>query len=133
MRSWLKILALALVTALAASPAAGGWFTDPQTFEIGHAVASSTVAATTSATVGLDSSKYLPSSGAYAGKYAQWALITVEENDIRFWANGNDPTADEGHYIYSGGVFLLKGSDAVKNFRAIGISDTATLQVTYGY
>ena len=60
------------------------------------------------------------------------AAITVEDAAIRFWRNGVDPTATDGHKISAGGEFLLQSAEEIAGFRAIREGDTdAVIQVSY--
>lgn len=80
-----------------------------------------------SSAVGLDAAKYNPPNGIAAQK----ALITVEENDIRYWYDGSTPTGSEGHLGAVGAVIELEGANSLKNFKAIATGADAKLMVTY--
>lgn len=85
----------------------------------------------------LSRSKIKPTSGTYAGKTAQAALISLEGGSIRFRldlpANGS-PTLTVGHLMVSGDSLLIVGSQAISQFRALRQEATDTvLQVTYFY
>ncbi len=74
-----------------------------------------------------------PSSGTYAGMTAQAALLSLEGGDIRFRIDGiSPPTPTTGHLMVNGDTFLLIGSQAVNQFRAIRAGDTnGILTATY--
>lgn len=59
------------------------------------------------------------------------AFVTTEAADIRFWVNGSNPTITQGHLVKAGGAFELDSADQITNFKAIAVSGTATLQVSY--
>jgi hypothetical protein len=94
---------------------------------LGYAVETLTVSST---------SKSLTETVYTAGKsreYAERAFITVEDADIRYWANGTDPVAGtSGHLLAAGDSLVLTKSHSIRNFRAIrdGATD-AVLQVSY--
>jgi len=58
-------------------------------------------------------------------------LVTVDDNDIRFWYDGSTPTAAEGHHLYADSSFVILGADNAGQFLAIGVSGTAQLQCTF--
>ena len=65
---------------------------------------------------------------------AVFALISVETAAIRFWLDGQDPSATVGHTAEAGDILELETSSEVHQFRAIrrdGVS--ATLRVSSGY
>lgn len=71
------------------------------------------------------------SPGAATG--AEVAHLTLEAGQIRYRADGTDPTATVGHLMDPGDVLELSGADTLRRFRAIrtgGVS--GTLSVSYG-
>ena len=80
---------------------------------------------------GLTASLYAPGTTVTPAPPATFALITVEADQIRWFADGTTPTATFGHLANVGDVIELHGTNAVVNFRAIRVSATATLQVSY--
>ncbi len=60
-------------------------------------------------------------------------FITVETNNIRYRIEGGNPDSDDGHLVTASAYQSLWFNDpmSIKNFRAIAISDSATLIVTY--
>lgn len=82
-----------------------------------------TLEATNAEAIGLTALKYADATGAH---------ISVETAPIRFWVNGEDPTATEGFYVNLGGYIKLNSPSEISGFKAIGTSvATATLQVSY--
>lgn len=77
--------------------------------------------------------KITPTSGTYAGMSAKAGLISLEGGDIRFRLDGLvAPTSTTGHYMSSGDTFLLIGTQALLQFRAIRIgSENGMLTITY--
>jgi hypothetical protein len=74
-----------------------------------------------------------PTSGDYAGMSAKAGLISLEGGDIRFRMDGlGPPTSTSGHYMTSGDTFLLIGTQALLQFRAIRAGETdGMVTVTY--
>lgn len=62
---------------------------------------------------------------------ARQAYISCETAQIRFWVDGTLPTSTTGHVINIGDSFRLDSAGQIANFKAIGISASATLQITY--
>ncbi|WP_132312531.1 hypothetical protein [Paenibacillus sp. BK033] len=62
---------------------------------------------------------------------ATQAYITTESADIRFWVDGSTPTTSQGHLVLAGEQIILDSAGQLSNFKAITVSGTATLQVTY--
>ena len=61
------------------------------------------------------------------------ALITVEDAAVRFWLNGDAPTASVGHILEVGDSLLIQIRTTLHNVRFIrkdGVD--ATLRVSYG-
>jgi len=62
----------------------------------------------------------------------RFAFVTVEAAPIRYWVDGSDPTAEEGHLVNAGDAITLDSNSDIANFKAIRTGDiSATLQVTY--
>ncbi len=61
---------------------------------------------------------------------AEKVILSVEDDSIRWWADGSTPTATEGHLIAAGGMFELDGPETLKNFRAIRVTTDAQLMVS---
>lgn len=77
--------------------------------------------------------KIKPTSGPYEGMSAKAGLISLEGGDIRFRLDGQSPpTSTSGHYLSSGDTFLLIGTQALLQFRAIRVGEeNGLLSVTY--
>ena len=84
----------------------------------------------TNASQGLTASVYSPS----GKKSAEYALVTVEDADIRFWPTGDAPSVSSGHYADAGAIIKLAGANQVRNFKFISAvaDDHAALKVSYG-
>lgn len=59
------------------------------------------------------------------------ALISVEDDNIRYRLDGTDPTASEGHLLYAGQTQIIEGWLAISQFKAIRVTSDAKLKVTY--
>ena len=68
--------------------------------------------------VGLTASKYAPPDYARAVQ----AIITIEDNPVRYWYDGTDPTSTVGHYAPVGTI-LTVCQVTIQNIRFI--KDTA--------
>ena len=68
----------------------------------------------------------LPSVGTFDG-----AQITVETASIRYRVDGSDATASLGHVAEPGDLILLENRNELRDFRAIRLTSSATLQITY--
>lgn len=63
---------------------------------------------------------------------ASHAVITVEDQAIRYRVDGTDPTSNVGHEALDYDVITLASSDQIQKFKAIRRDGTdATLRVTY--
>ena len=76
--------------------------------------------------VGLTSATYAPASGP-----ARSAFITVETDQIRFTLDGTTPTSSRGHVIDAGGSLVLQGIEEIRAFKAIRVTNSAPIEVTY--
>lgn len=83
---------------------------------------------TNAAAVGLTEAKLLLASGLRV----EYALITIEDDTIRYWMNGDDPTAAAGHRIYADQYFEVTGYNNIKNLKMIATSGTAKYQASLG-
>ena len=60
------------------------------------------------------------------------ALLTLESAQIRYTLDGaTTPTSSVGHLMNPGDSLILESSTALANFKAIVVSGTASLKVTY--
>jgi len=89
-----------------------------------------------SAAIGFSSSYLAQSSGAFAGRYAQAALVMVETRDCRYTLDGvTTPTNAIGMLVAAGDYIpiLISGQMALANFRIIETAASASVKVTYFY
>lgn len=89
---------------------------------------------------GFTSSKIRPTSGDFKGKACQKAIVTVENEGIRYTLDGTAPVtgtasaSTHGHLVAAGGSFVIEHPKNVSNFLAISVSTTdAWLRVTYEF
>lgn len=59
------------------------------------------------------------------------AVITTETADVRYWIDGSTPTTTVGHLIKAGGGINLDSAGQIANFKAIAVSGSAVLQISY--
>lgn len=59
------------------------------------------------------------------------AFITVETASIRWRCDGTAPTASVGHLAVAGDSIEIEGIANVANFKAIRVTDSAAMQITY--
>lgn len=84
-----------------------------------------TVGATAKA---LTEGTYVDSNNAYAKK----ALMTIESAQLRWRADGTNPTSTVGHVLNPGDTLTLVGSTNIRNFRAIKVgTNSAKISVSY--
>ena len=62
---------------------------------------------------------------------ADYALITVEADCLRYWPTGTAPTTTLGHKVCDGGSIYIYGFNNIANFRMIRITTDVTIQVSY--
>ena len=67
------------------------------------------------------------------GRQADFALVTVETDQIRYRLDGVAPTSSEGHLVSTGSSFELNGALMIQNFLAIKVTNNATIKCTYGW
>lgn len=70
-------------------------------------------------------------SGQVVRKIAKFATITVETDQIRYRLDGTDPDATTGHLLNVGDALYLNSEDDIRKFRAIRVTNSATIQVSY--
>jgi len=81
-----------------------------------------------STVVALTSSVYRPTGQTAASK----AFITVEDNPIRYWYDGSDPTSTSGHLAAAGATIELEPLEDIENFKCIrATAADAAIKVTY--
>jgi len=61
-----------------------------------------------------------------------FALVTVETDQVRFRTDGTDPTASEGHLLNVGDALELHDMQEVQNIRFIRVTADATLKISTG-
>ena len=60
------------------------------------------------------------------------AEMTLEDASIRYWCDGSDPTATEGHEVFTGDCIVLDSAAQIAGFLAIRDGATSgELQVAY--
>jgi len=59
------------------------------------------------------------------------AVITVEDDAIRFWMDGTTPTSSSGHLAAADTGFTICGLNSIKNFLAIRVTTDAALKISY--
>ncbi|GBF73224.1 putative SGNH/GDSL hydrolase family protein [Paenibacillus sp. 598K] len=59
------------------------------------------------------------------------AALTVEDNAARYWLDGSNPTVTAGHKLDPGDRLSLDSRSQVDKFRAIAVSGSSRLQVSY--
>ena len=65
------------------------------------------------------------------GEQAQSALVTIAGDSIRFWPNGQTPTASVGHLVTAGTPVEVCGFSNIAKFRMIRVTTDATVTVSY--
>lgn len=71
-----------------------------------------------------------PSTTNGQSRTAEYALLTVETNSIRYRTDGTAPTAAVGHLLVAGDVLVLDNLDDIRRFKAIQVSAGASVQVS---
>ena len=62
---------------------------------------------------------------------ADYAVITVETDCLRFWSQGSDPTTTDGHKVCDGGQILVWSYSNILNLKMIRVTTDVTIQVSY--
>ena len=60
------------------------------------------------------------------------AMVTVETDQVRFWATGDTPTSTEGHLLNAGDTLLLDSQDQLQSVLFIRVTTDATIQCSFG-
>ena len=68
-------------------------------------------------------------SGKFFSQTAITALITVEDNDMRFTVDGTTPTASIGHLMSAGQSYVVENEEGVLNFKCIDAVSGANTSV----
>lgn len=71
------------------------------------------------------------STGTAPNQYAQFATVTVETDSIRYRTDGGDPAAGVGHLVTAGSVINLSSPNDIRLFKALRVTNDATIQVSY--
>lgn len=87
-------------------------------------------AITVNTATGFTAAKILPATGAFAGRYADAVLLTVETDQIRYRFSGT-PTSTVGHLVEVGDMIFIEGADAVSMFLMIKVTNNASVYATY--
>ena len=110
--------------------------------ELGHIAGGyeSLVIDNTEGGTGFTASEIRPTSGDFKGKACQKAIITVENESIRYTLDETAPVtgtasaSTHGHLVAAGGSIVINHPKNISNFLAISISATdAWLRVTYEF
>lgn len=83
--------------------------------------------------VGFTATKIKPTSGLYSGIEADFAMVTVESNSIRYRLDGIDPSSSEGHLTAASDGFELHSATLIRNFKTTRVTSDATIKCTYGW
>jgi len=59
------------------------------------------------------------------------AIVTVEDDSIRYRVDGSDPSATVGHLVYAGGTITIEGITNLTRFRAFRVTTDAKITVSY--
>ena len=59
------------------------------------------------------------------------AVVTVEDDAIRYWVDGSTPTSSSGHQAAADSAFTICGLNSIKNFLAIRVTTDAAIKVSY--
>jgi hypothetical protein len=68
-----------------------------------------------------------------SGRQADYVMVTVETDQIRYRLDGVAPTSSEGHLVAAGDGFEINGALFISNFLAIKVTNNATIRCTYGW
>lgn len=71
-----------------------------------------------------------PSTTNGQSRTAEFALITVETDSIRYRTDGTNPDSTTGHLLVAGDALTLDNLDDIRRFRAIRVTTDATIQVS---
>lgn len=71
-----------------------------------------------------------PSTTEGQSRSAEYALVTVETDSIRYRTDGTNPDSTTGHLLVAGDVLELDNYDDIRRFKAIRVTTDATIQVS---
>lgn len=86
-----------------------------------------TITVATTAAVSFNATSISPTSGPLKNNNCREVFTTLEIANIRFRIDGVDPTSTTGHKLVDGENVTIRNIDDIKNFRAIMIDTSATL------
>lgn len=82
--------------------------------------------------VGFTPAKIAPTTGKYKGMQARYALLSLEDADIRFYLDGTSPSASSGHPMPASDERIIGETQALEQFLAVKSGETdAKATVTY--
>lgn len=85
----------------------------------------------TDTNVGLTEATFAPTSDSGGKGPAQYALLTLETDQIRYRFSGANADANS-HLLGSGSSLELYGIDNIRGFRAVRVTANANLTASYG-
>ena len=59
------------------------------------------------------------------------AVVTVEDDQIRYWVDGSTPTTSSGHLAEAGTSFTICGLNSIDNFSAIRVTTDAEIKASF--
>ncbi len=59
------------------------------------------------------------------------AVVTVEDDSVRYWVDGSTPTSSSGHLAPADTSFTICGLNAIDNFQAIRVTTDAALKASF--
>lgn len=62
---------------------------------------------------------------------AKVALISCTGANVRFWTNGDTPTASQGHQLIASGTYTLSTKDGLATALFIAESGSPVLEISY--
>jgi hypothetical protein len=85
--------------------------------------------------IGISSTLITPTAGDAEYKREPVAALIgpVETDQIRFRTDGTDPTSSVGHLLQVGQTYVMTNGWQVRNFKAIKVTNTASVPVTVLY
>jgi len=82
-------------------------------------------------TIGVAASGFTDGTIKQAAGNAAVAVVTVEDDQIRYWVDGSTPTASSGHLAESGTSFTICGLNSIDNFSAIRVTTDAEIKASF--
>ena len=62
----------------------------------------------------------------------KYALLSVEDADLRFWYDGNDPGSTSGHLLLQNNMIGIEGQNNLRNLKMIS-AGTTSIKVRLSY